>query len=44
MPKIPQQILESVFFLYANAENAREGINAGGTGFVVAINEFSEKK
>ncbi len=36
MPKVPQNIIDSVFYLYETEEDAGEGINPGGTGFVVS--------
>lgn len=39
MPKIDQQIIESVFYLYADRKSAEAGINPGGTGFVVAYED-----
>jgi hypothetical protein len=35
MPKIPPRVIDSVFYLYANREDALAGKNPGGTGFVV---------
>jgi hypothetical protein len=35
MPRIPEPILESVFYLYENADDAKAGKNPGGTGFIV---------
>jgi len=37
MPKIPQPVLECVFYLYKDADDARAGKNAGGTGFIVGV-------
>lgn len=37
MPRIPEQVLDCVFFLYRTKEDARAGINPGGTGFVVEV-------
>ncbi len=39
MPKINQEILHAVFFLYRNADDARDGVNSQGTGFIVADND-----
>jgi hypothetical protein len=35
MPKIPEQVIHSVFYLYASREDALAGRNPGGTGFIV---------
>ncbi len=35
MPRIPQNVIKGVFYLYANADDARAGRNPGGSGFVV---------
>lgn len=35
MPRIPQNIFNGVFYLYRTPEEAKAGLNAGGTGFVV---------
>jgi hypothetical protein len=35
MPRIPANVIQSVFYLYASEEDARAGINPGGTGFIV---------
>ncbi len=35
MPRIPDEVIASVFFLYASREDALAGRNPGGTGFVV---------
>ncbi|XSG81070.1 MAG: trypsin-like peptidase domain-containing protein [Methyloligella sp. ZOD6] len=41
MPAIPKNIIESVFYLYSTANDASEGLNPVGTGFVVEVqNEF----
>jgi hypothetical protein len=39
MPKLGKyaEILNTVFFLYENEEDARRGENSGGTGFLVAV-------
>lgn len=37
MPRIPDNIIDSSFFLYANHNDAEKGINPGGTGFLVGI-------
>jgi hypothetical protein len=39
MPRIPQEILDSVFFLYRSKEDAVNGVDAGGTGFVVSYQD-----
>src|SRR5258706_10799839 len=35
MPRIPENVIQSVFYLYASKEDALAGINPGGTGFIV---------
>lgn len=37
MPRISEETLESTFFLYPSADDAKAGTNAGGTGFVIAM-------
>lgn len=37
MPRIPDDIIDSVFFLYPTREEAIAGKNPGGSGFVVSI-------
>lgn len=37
MPKIPSDILNSVFYLYDSEKAAREGQDFGGTGFFVGV-------
>jgi hypothetical protein len=37
MPRIPENVIQSVFYLYASKEDALAGINPGGTGFVVDV-------
>jgi hypothetical protein len=37
MPKIPDQLLESTFYLYSDKQSALDGVKSGGTGFVVAM-------
>lgn len=37
MPRIPDRLLNCVFYLYHSEEDAIAGRNAGGTGFVVAL-------
>lgn len=37
MPKIPDMMLDSVFYLYESEEDAKAGIGFGGTGFLVFI-------
>jgi hypothetical protein len=39
MPRVPDQLLNGVFYLYASAEDARSGKNFGGTGFFVFFPE-----
>ena len=36
MPKVSQNIIDSVFFLYATKKDALNGDNPSGTGFVVS--------
>lgn len=38
MPRIDQNILDSVFFLYRSVVDAEKGVNAAATGFVIAVN------
>lgn len=35
MPRIPQRVINGVFYLYASREDAKAGRNPGGTGFIV---------
>jgi hypothetical protein len=37
MPRIPDNYLESVIYLYASEQGAKEGRNAGGSGFIVGV-------
>ena len=37
MPQIPLSFLNCVFFLYANENDAKRGLRAGGTGFIMAM-------
>jgi hypothetical protein len=37
MPRIPDQLQHSIVFLFPNADAARNGTGAGGTGFVVEL-------
>ena len=37
MPRIPPKILDSIFYLYPDAEAAADGKRFGGTGFLVLI-------
>jgi len=37
MPRIPDEIIESVTFLYKSVEAADKGEEAGGSGFVVSV-------
>jgi hypothetical protein len=37
MPKIPDTMLDVVFYLYPSEEDARIGKNIGGTGFIVVV-------
>ncbi|MGB8898456.1 MAG: serine protease [Methylocella sp.] len=36
MPHIPQNVINSVFYLYASREDAESGRDPGGTGFIVS--------
>ena len=36
MPRIPQKVINGVFYLYRDRDDAESGRNAGGTGFLVA--------
>lgn len=44
MPRISQDVIDSVFYLYANKQDAVGGISPGGTGFVVAVSVFHYNK
>lgn len=37
MPRIDDQILDCIVYLYASSDDARNGFASGGTGFLVAI-------
>ncbi len=37
MPKIPPEVIGSVFYLYKSREDAEAGSAFGGTGFIVAV-------
>src|ERR1700730_10149747 len=37
MPKIPERIIRSVFYLYSNEDNALAGREPKGTGFIVEL-------
>src|SRR2546426_1085457 len=37
MPRIPDQLLNTIVYLYPNMDAARAGEAAGGTGFLVAV-------
>jgi hypothetical protein len=37
MPKIPQNALDSIFYLYPTREDAKKGTNFGGTGFLIYV-------
>lgn len=39
MPKIPQDILNCAVYLYSNPDDAREGAQIGGTGFIVNVDD-----
>jgi hypothetical protein len=36
MPRIPQNVIDSVFYLYRTREDAKAGRDPGGTGFIVS--------
>src|SRR5687768_15746781 len=42
MPRIRDEILDSVFYLYPTADAAKSGESAGGTGFLVAIRSVTQ--
>lgn len=44
MPRVSQEIIDSVFYLYANRQDAVDGKSPCGTGFVVAINVVRYQK
>lgn len=35
MPRIPDGMLNSVFFLYKSEEDEKKGVKTGGSGFVI---------
>jgi hypothetical protein len=37
MPKIPERMLDNVFYLYGSEDEARAGKSFGGTGFLVLV-------
>lgn len=37
VPKIPTEYLDCVFYLYETAEDAKAGLNFGGSGFLVSV-------
>lgn len=37
MPRLPDKIIDSVFYLYKDRASAEKGENAGGTGFMVGL-------
>lgn len=37
MPRINDQILDSIIYLYPSSEAAKQGIAAGDTGFLVSV-------
>lgn len=37
MPRVPQELLDASFYLYASSEAAKSGGQAGGTGFFVSV-------
>src|SRR5665213_1617103 len=37
MPRIPDEVLESVFYLYESREEAERGSSFGGSGFFVSV-------
>jgi hypothetical protein len=38
MPRVPEEFLEAVVYLYRSAHEAQEGIEVGGSGFLVSVN------
>lgn len=36
MPRIPERVIKSVFFLYKDVDDAKAGRDPGGTGFILA--------
>jgi hypothetical protein len=37
MPRVPQAVRNSAFYLFGSAEDAERGDNSGGSGFIVAV-------
>jgi hypothetical protein len=37
VPKIPEEYINTVFYLYESKEDAKKGTKAGGTGFLVSV-------
>lgn len=37
MPKIQQALMDTVFYLYRNKEDAEKGTDFGGTGFIISV-------
>jgi len=37
MPRIPDRMLDTAFYLYADADSAQKGEKFGGTGFIVSL-------
>lgn len=37
MPRIPNKLLDSTFFLYSSKEDAEKGSNYGGSGFIISM-------
>ena len=42
MPRIKDEILDSVFYLYPSIEAAQSGESAGGTGFLIGISSVTQ--
>jgi hypothetical protein len=43
MPRIPENVINGVFYLYWSKEDALAGINPGGTGFIVRYQGASDR-
>jgi hypothetical protein len=37
MPKLAPELLNSIFYLYRTVDDAKRGVNPGGTGFLIAF-------
>ena len=44
MPRIPQPVINSVFYLYGSRADAQSGLNPGGTGFIVQYRGTAQKE